>query len=258
MVRLVCGSANEVRGLEDESTVVLAGLSRLVSAYYNFSIEFKVNLTAPQSSYFLPVALRSLMESAAVTLLLRVDPLRVILSSKSQNSATYNKAAPQASALKWKDDIVGDAPRKNSDPNAPVKGLWDSSMASNKLPRHLLSEQMCEAFWTPAAVNLTNWKNLPNSDWMRALQNLTPIELPKKLIGDGNQIYSELSKGIHPEFAVKREAEYDSATLQTYIERTLQWVASLGLLSHCVSTFSARIAIDEALQLLQKIEKIAK
>lgn len=256
ILRLVCGTVDEHDELQDESSAVLSGLARLLSDYYAFTIEFKKNLDAPQSSYFLPVALRSLMESAAIALLLRIDPLRVILSSKSQSSVNYNKASPQPAALKWKDDIVGDASKRNNDPNAPPKGLWDSSIAANKLQRHLLSDQMCEAFWIPATTNLFNCKQLPDSNWMTMLQGHTAVDLPRKLIGDGNQIYSELSKGIHPEFAVKREAEYDKATLQTYIERTLQWVASLGLLSHCTPTFSARIEMSEALQHLRTIEEV--
>lgn len=265
--QLVCGTATATNvALEDEAIVVLKGLSKLLTSYYNFSLEYKQDLSKLQSSYFLPVALRSLMETAAIGLLARIDPLRVLLSSKSQNSAAYNKAMPQASALKWKGDVMGEQ-GKTGTPTAngataqqipPASNLWDPNLSSAKLPRNLFSGQMCEAFWEPAAKNLANLPNSTSSAWVAALQSETPTNLLKKLIGEGNQIYSELSKGIHPEFAVRRESEYDSPTLQTYLERSFKWTASLGLLSHCCATFATRLKPEDALTYVQDIEEAAK
>ena len=265
--QLICGSATATSvAIEDESILVLKGLSKLMISYYDFSLEYKQDLSKLQSSYFLPVALRSLMETAAIGLLARIDPLRVLLSSKSQNSTAYNKAMPQASALKWKGDVMGDLEKGNPTPTSgatgqPVvaaKNLWEPGLSSAKLPRNLFSGQMCEAFWEPAARNLANLSNANSSTWLAALQNETPQNLIKKLIGEGNQIYSELSKGIHPEFAVKRESEYDSPTLQTYLDRAFKWTSSLGLLSHCSATFSTRLQLEDALNHVKAIEEAAK
>ena len=117
---------------------------------------------------------------------------------------------------------------------------------------------MCEAFWEPAAKNLANLPNAISSTWLAELQSETPKDLIKKLIGEGNQIYSELSKGIHPEFAVNRESEYDSPTLQTYLERAFKWTSSLGLLSHCSASFSTRLQLEHSLNHLKTIEEIAR
>ena len=262
--QLICGSATSIStAIEDETVLVLKGISKLIISYYDFSLEFKNDLSRLQSSYFLPVSLRSLMETAAIGLLARIDPLRVLLSSKSQNSALYNKAMPQASALKWKGDVMGEAEKSpatttNTQPVQQPKSLWEPGMNSSKLPRHLFSGQMCDAFWEPASRNLANLQNTNSSTWLAELQSETPKNLIKKLIGEGNQIYSELSKGIHPEFAVKRESEYDSPTLQTYLDRTFKWTASLGLLSHCSATFSSRLQLEDALSYVKSVEETAK
>ena len=262
--QLICGSATATStAIEDESILVLKGISKLITSYYDFSLEYKQDLSRLQSSYFLPVSLRSLMETTAIGLLARIDPLRVLLSSKSQNSAAYNKAMPQAAALKWKGDVMGEAEKPSATPTnstagAATKSLWDPSLSSSKLPRHLFSGQMCEAFWEPAAKNLANLPNAISSTWLAELQSETPKDLIKKLIGEGNQIYSELSKGIHPEFAVNRESEYDSPTLQTYLERAFKWTSSLGLLSHCSASFSTRLQFEHCLNHLKTIEEIAR
>jgi hypothetical protein len=266
--KLICGTATTTStALEDEAVVVLRGLSKLVVSYYDFSLEYKQDLSKPQSSFFLPVALRSLMETAAIGLLARVDPLRVLLSSKSQNSTSYNKAMPQASALKWKGDIMGEPVKGQATaaaqgaaalPIGSSGSLWDPALSSAKLPRHLFSGQMCEAFWEPAAKNLANLQSANASTWIAEINRKAPTDLMKMLIGEGNQIYSELSKGIHPEFAVRRESEYDIPTLQTYLERTFKWIAAMGLLSHCSATFSVRLSAEEALKYVKEIEDAAK
>lgn len=142
--QLICGSATATDvALEDEATLVLKGLSKLMICYYNFSLEYKQDLSRLQSSYFLPVALRSLMETAAIGLLARIDPLRVILSSKSQDSAAYNKATPQASALKWKGDVMGEIVKSTATSVSGVAGqptvgnLWEPNLSSAKLPSSL-------------------------------------------------------------------------------------------------------------------------
>jgi hypothetical protein len=254
---LACGGLDQGVELEDEALVALKGLADLIESYYGFCMGFKADINAATASYFMPVALRSLMEASAIALLCRVDPLRVVLSSKSQSSGTYNKGQQQASAIGWRTDIVGDKAAPLA-PGAPAKTLWDPSLSSQKLPRQLLSEHMCEAIWIPAVRNFSNAKDLPDSAWLKELLSSTPAELPKKLIGEGNQVYSELSKGIHPEFAVRREAEYDGPTLLTYMEKVLKWVASLGLLSHYAFSFASRVPRNDAIAAFLVIEGAAK
>lgn len=256
---LVCGPMASAAGCEDETVSILRGLEGLIGSYWLFCGDFRKDIEAPVASYFLPVALRSLMEASAIAMLARIDPLRVVLSSKSQSAANYNKAQPQASALRWKGDVVGtEAGAPQNAATAAAKPLWDPNLSTGKLPRHLLSDHMSEAVWVPAAKNVLNTPGLPTSQWINEIQAIAPDDLPRKLIGDGNQIYSELSKGIHPEFAVRREAEYDGPTLQTYVERSLKWICSLALLTHFAASFSSRLQRAEAFQYFEATEAACK
>ncbi len=255
LLDLVCGPRSfEVT---DEGSKSLSGLADLVESYYTFTKDFRCDINTPKASYFLPVSLRSLMESSAIALLARIDPLRVILSSKSQDNASYKKSQQQASAISWRHDIAGES--KGPVPeNAPKKDIWDPTISSIKLPRHLLSENMIEAIWTPAASNLANHTNPPDSEWLKDLLQQDPKALISKIIGTGNMLYSELSKGIHPEFAVRREAEYDGPTLLTYTENTLKWVASLSLLSHFAPSYNNKLSFKDALAAIQLVEEATK
>jgi hypothetical protein len=255
LIELVCGPREPE--LADDGSKAILGLTSLISSYYSFSKEFCQDINTPQSSYFLPVSLRSLMESSAIVLLARVDPLRVILSSKSQDNTNYKKSQQQPSAISWRNDIAGDT--KGAAPeNAPKKDIWDPATSSSKLPRHLLSENMIEAIWTPAASNLSNHKNLPNSKWLNEILQKDAKSLINSIIGGGNMLYSELSKGIHPEFAVRREAEYDGPTLLNYTEKTVKWITSLSLLSHFAPSYNNRLPTDAAVSALLIIEEAIK
>ena len=284
--KLICGNSSAVpEELKDEKISVLSGLGRLITSYYQFALDFQKDLNSSQASYFMPVALRGLMETTAIALLARVDPIRVIHSSKSQDSENYSRSRQQASGLKWKGDIVGDegsfqpAPVIQADPPAPVvptgtlpagskgaqmakstkaaKLIWDPAIGPNKIPRYLLSEQMWEAFWMPAMKNTTKWlgaKGPQKSIWITELMGLQPDVLHKNVVSQGNRIYSELSKGIHPEFAVRREAEFDAATLSTHFDMTAKWVATLGFISHFASGFQCGVSCDEALTEILEVE----
>lgn len=255
LLDLVCGPRSfEVA---DEGSKSLSGLAELIESYYSFSKDFRCDINTPKASYFLPVSLRSLMESSAIALLARIDPLRVILSSKSQDNASYKKSQQQASAINWRHDIAGET-KGPAPENAPKKDPWDPTTSSAKLPRYLLSENMIEAIWSPAASNLANYNNPPDSDWLKELLKQDPKALISNIIGSGNRLYSEVSKGIHPEFAVRREAEYDGPTLLAYTENTLKWVASLSLLSHFASSYNNKLSPKEALIALQLVEEAAK
>ncbi|WQI20976.1 hypothetical protein U2S91_23030 [Stenotrophomonas maltophilia] len=204
---------------------VLKGMGRMVNSYFSFGIEFKKDFSSSMSSYFLPVALRSLMEASSVALLTRLDPLRVVHSSKSQSNEKYDKSRPQASAIKWKGDVIEEG-------NA---SLWDSAVSSQKLPRSLLSATACEAVWVPAHRNAVQWiekSGLNDSVWLHAVEKQNSEDFRKIFVGEGSQLYSELSKGIHPEFAVRRESEFDAETLSSLLERTSKWVSQISFLSH--------------------------
>lgn len=262
---LVCGSAAEVPDDErDERTIVLVGLGRLVNSYFDFCQKFKEDINSTRSSYFLPVALRSLMETATIALLARIDPLRVIHSSRSQDSENYIKSRQQASALKWKGDIISDDVTGRSDAkdgDKQGKQVWDPNIGPQKLPRALLSDHSCEAFWIPACRNSSKWlsSNLKvDSAWARELMNAQPDDFQKHKVGAGNRLYSELSKGIHPEFAVRREAEFDAATLATSLENAMKWVSTLAFISHFALGISLGVSADHALAALLAVEDSLK
>lgn len=246
---LLCGNtAAMISKFPDEKISVLSGLGRLIRSYYDFSFEFKADLSSTQSSYFMPVALRSLMETATIALLARLDPLRVIHSSMCQSNQTYDKSKPQPGALKWKGDVINEA--------APAANVWDAALSPSKIPRHLMSEQYKEAFWKPAITNLTNWHTTTTSQsaWVSQLASATPDDAFKTIVGNGKRVYSELSKGIHPEFAVRREAEFDSSTLETYLEDVMKWTATLGLISQFAGGLYSCVPAEDAYAATKTIE----
>lgn len=256
---LICGKAADVLDDErDEKTNVLIGLGRLVDSYYNFSLEFKQKIETPQASYFLPLTLRSLMETATIAMLTRIDPLRVIHSSMAQDNENYIKSRQQSSALKWKGDImIDEAPKHDAVKDGNKKAIWDPNTNAQKLPRALLSEQACDALWTPAIKNSIKWLNnnpIGNSPWLRELQKIEPEDFQRTETGIGNRLYSELSKGIHPEFAVRREVEFDANTLATSMEDSIKWISSLAFVSHFSPGMSVGIPFEQALENFQLIE----
>lgn len=261
---LLCGSAADVPTDErDERTNALAGLGELINSYFEFSIGFKKEIGSARASYFLPIALRSLMETATIALLARVDPLRVIHSSKSQDSADYIKSRQQASALKWKNDIIGEENTNHSETgndSKSQKNPWDPNVNPQKIPRALLSEQSCEALWIPAFNNSTKWlsssKSEVSSEWKNELLKLNPEDFKKQTTGTGNKIYSELSKGIHPEFFVRREVKFDESTLATALENSIKWVTTLALISHFASGIRIDLSREDAFNKFIEVERI--
>jgi hypothetical protein len=254
IMRLVCGDIGRIAPDErDEAIEVLVGLSHLIGSYYTFALDFKKSASLPQSSFFLPVALRSLMEASAIALLTKVDPLRVIHANKCQDSENYLKSRQQASALKWKGDVMADEV-----PSADgKKSIWDPNMSTQKLPRALLSEHSCQALWIPATKASIKWltsRMVSDSQWIRDLLNIQPEDFQKVTVGTGNRLYSELSKGIHPEFAVRREIEFDEATLKTVSENSMKWVSTLAFVSNFATGFGPQSNFDDALADLLSIE----
>lgn len=301
---------------------VIEGLGTLVEDYGNFAKHFKAHPNDKLSSYFAPLAARSMIEAACSILIARIDPMRVIYSARAQNSPSYDRGKQQPSAVKWTGDIISPnwtaTPRHAAQPNNGAQGVgaanaasvaptaaasatvpastttvaanpsappltapppavavtaaqgtvvgpskanahkanWDGKIDGSKIPRSLLSPNSCEIVWAPALQRLTDWQATAakQSTWLTELTSMAPEDVGHELPSVGHRIYSELSKGIHPEFIVQRQTIFDDATLQTLITEATAWISKVALLSHFCYASNLSHPNDTAADLFIAIE----
>jgi len=250
---LTCGAA--MPEPLDEYSKMLNAIGTQVEDYGEFVSGFKARPSEKDSSYFLPLALRSVMEASCSGVLARIDPIRVMYAAKAQLSPSYDKTVQQGSSLKWDGDMVikekekpadsVGATEKNSStaPPIPLIASWDPKLGRDKIPRAIFSLNMYEVLWNPAHARFTDWLVTSNSDAVlfRELAALHPTQVRDFFTVKGSKLYSELSKGIHPEFIVRRQAEFDAQTLVELTARTISWVTQMSILTHFSSICNASI-----------------
>lgn len=262
---LVCGADAGVAATDDY-TRMCSSIRHQVRDYAGFVFEYRRRPKDKEASYFLPLALRSVMESSCSSVLARIDPFRVLYAAKAQLSPTYDKAAQQASSLKWSGDfVVADKQKPQKEDGAAaspeakkeeLSAVWDPTLGREKLPRALFSPHMYEVLWGPAHKGIVDWAQEKSEKTMTldALASMPLEDLRKQLTVEGAKLYSELSKGIHPEFLIQRRAEFDEPTLLDLTERSLVWVMKLSALSHFSQICNSRIDKDLVANLISKVE----
>lgn len=247
--RLVLGDFNDSPSQKDHTTRSLLSMGKLIDDYQKLIDELRHDLNDVKASYFLPLSVRSLIEVCSIALLAKIDPYRIIYADLSQKNHKYDKTKPQPSSLNWKSDIFVDG-------EAPDK-LWDPSNSWGKQARGLFSSNYQIAFWDCAIENFESFyeqeqEKLGSSNFVIELIKREKIFLEIKS-GIG-QSYSHLSKGIHPEFNIGREIEFDKLTLQDLIPKSILSISFLCLLQNFMPGVKSFMDRESAYLEFKKIE----
>lgn len=264
---LVCGEArvDETSGDYEKMTEEIRAQ---VNDYFGFSLNFHDVINEKRTSYFMPLVLRSLMEVSCSGLLARVDPFRVIYAAKSQ-LGYYDKGRQQLASLKWSGDILDDTKAKvpaTAEGDKSVvnggkkKASWNPALSRKDFPRALFSPCMSEILWEPAHLSFTDWlasNGAETSVWLSNMAAMSSEDVCEIYSTEGNKIYSELSKGIHPEFIIQREAEFDAVTLSSLFDRAISWVCTVSALTHFTSMPNGCIDKQKVISFLLHVEKAA-
>lgn len=274
MGQLVCGSVAKAGGTDDFSRM-MASIRSQLEDYMTFVLDFRNRPKDKQASYFLPLALRSVMEASCSGVLARIDPFRVVYAAKAQLSPAYERTAQQAASLKWSGDMVVSEKPKNSvqqpandsgqagnanskaSPKSTLTANWDPNLGRDKLPRAVFSLHMYEIIWNPSHKAFTDWfvDSNSSSQIFRDLAGLKSENVRDLFSLKGSQIYSELSKGIHPEFLIDRQIEFDGTTLVDMADRVMTWVLQMSTLSHFSPICNGRLDADEVTKLTGSLEQ---
>lgn len=251
LATLACGLWNAADNSSDV-TRAIQGAGKLVQDYCAFALRFYANPQNAEASYFGPVTLRSLMEATCAVLLARVDPYRVIYAAKAQLSNKYDRARQQGSSIKWKGDFLSKDATKDTG-----AAEWDPAVGADKFPRALFCDHLCELLWSPAHTEFIDWTSRSGatlSGSAIAAAELPTEDLPRWIRSEGDNLYSELSKGIHAEFVFTRQTEFDADTLKRLTERTLSWVMTISGLSHFSDVCSKSLDRTVSITLWSSIE----
>lgn len=165
-------------------------------------------------------ALRQVIEASAAALLLRVDPLRVLVLCEAQTTGHYELHRRNILAVQWQGDVLPDQK------TLEITGALDPK----KIDRALFSLPHDRLIWTPALIKLIDHVSLessPNS-WQVEAMKLEPDEFVKQCSSQLNNCFSLASKQVHVELLTERPAVLDPADLRQAINRTVKWLSLCG------------------------------
>jgi hypothetical protein len=167
-------------------------------------------------------ALRQVIEASTAAMLLRVDPLRVLVLCEAQRTGSYELHRRNLLALQWQGDVLSD--QKTLD----ISGAMDP----RKIDRALFSIPHDVVIWTPAIVSLLDklaGEMSPNS-WQVDAMRLEPEEFVKQCASQLNNFYSLASKEVHVELLTEHPKVLDPADIRQAITYTVKWLSLCGLI----------------------------
>jgi len=194
---------------------------------------------------FAPTLGRSTIEVAFTAILSRFDPFRILAIRRSQKNPSYLVQMRNPIAFNWVGDVKGEEKPKE----------WGSEGFSLKdLQRSLLGKHYGDLFLEEAFTNmLDSTPPLKGGVWMDALRKISPDAFVTYSRGQADQLYSELSKGIHHEFVVPMVVKYDPVTVNDLLGRVWELVGSLGIVT-CHSPLVNPIPANEIIDLYEEAQ----
>jgi hypothetical protein len=202
-------------------------------------------------SLYGPYIGRAYLETAATTLLARMDPFRVLAAKRHQDADYYEAGRRSKSAVQWSGDIVS--------PEKPPKHLW--SVDTREVGcRSLLGAWAEDIIWMPAferfgdAVASSGFVD----DWIADLSKKSIDRFCKELRSSLEGLFSKFSKGVHSELLAPRAAMFDPISIESDFRSTAQRITCLALLSHFSEHFDFRLDVMKAMQLADRIGRYWK
>lgn len=236
---LVCG---DYRNL-GELSYILSFLESTIDVFSTKCFEF-LKGDAKDISTFGAYCGRTLLEASCIALIGRVTPYRLLLLKRYQEQPNYQLGVRHKISIEWKGDIL---PKEN-------KKDW-AKADENSLTAPLLSEYRGEIFWIPAFEALLNDMEVYDGAVMIDLKRIPIESICQNLRKEAEELYSSLSKGIHQEFIIPGINSFDNVTVQSLLQRTIDLVTKLALISHYIPTVVSSINKEQLLNCLDAIKQ---
>lgn len=193
---------------------------------------------------------RSLLEVGLTAVVARLDPMRLLAVREVQSRPDYTTEKAWKSAIHWQGDIV---PKRGGDPGTKKK--TDNPDPSD-MSRALFGDDFDRLLWVPATERLLTLVGGSTSPWIAALATTGSENFGPRKRSEMDRIYSALSKGIHHEFVMAPGVLYDRTTVADLVQRVVQAVAEVGLVSHFVPGAAFQWNAQKALSLFSKVETL--
>ena len=196
------------------------------------------------SSAVTPFLMRKFIELSLISLLSRIDPVRVIAARKNQLDGSYVEGKQNASSVSWVGDIF---PRAKMVPNP-----WGSDALNKGIERSLFGSHVAETAIRPSLQWLVDRDNA-SSEWLRELsaQDDPLAWLNNRL----SQLYSLLSKGVHAEYLLDEQAKFDATSIRLHVGDGFKLVLLLAAATHRSPLFLRSLPIATVLKGIRQHER---
>lgn len=193
-------------------------------------------------------SLRQIIEASAAALLLRVDPLRVLLLCEAQRTGSYELHRRNILAVQWQGDVLPD--QKHLD----ISGSLDPK----KIDRALFSAPHEKVVWIPALTSLTDrfaMESSPNS-WKVEAMKLEAEDFVKQCTSQLNNFYSLASKEVHVELLTERPRVVDPEDLRQAVTSTIKWFTLCGSILSLSQICKTQLTYERASALHSSVEEV--
>jgi hypothetical protein len=197
------------------------------------STELRKNGSAIDLALLGPVLARGTLEVAATALTARVDPVRILAIRKCQKLATYDPGSPNPIRFEWSTDVMGEKGKP-----------WTDRVIAKDIQRGFLSSHLHDLVWQDAFEALLDSLDFHRGlIWIASIKRIVPTDFTAYMRTEAAKLYSELSKGIHSEFVIPIEYQFDKATMSDLFDRVWTWVGNISLTACHSQSLLAPVAL---------------
>ena len=138
---------------------------------------------------------------------------------RCQKMSGYDPSAPNPIRFEWATDVMGEKGKP-----------WTERVAPKDIQRAFLSNHLHDLIWEEAfEAMLDNVDFHRGASWISPIRRVLPANFTNFMRTEAAKLYSELSKGIHSEFVIPVQYQFDMATMVDLFDRVWTWVGNLGL-----------------------------
>jgi hypothetical protein len=190
----------------------LLQLSLSIDEFAKRAIKILKDAPSDEATALGPFFARVLLENSCAALVGRLDTFRILYLSEFQGQPEYEHGRRAKSAFSWFGDVI---------PSDEKKGeLWSVEHDLSKISRALFSKHIDHVCWQPAVESMLDYVSSSGSNpLLKEVMSLNSENYVRKVRGQGQQLYSTLSKGVHWEF-FNSALLFDEATVKNAIRDT--------------------------------------
>ncbi len=195
-----------------------------------------------------PFLARKFLEISLISMLARIDPMRVIAASKNQMDDSYEAGKPNESSIAWAADIFS----KDKTPIDINKKLWSNDILKKGVERSLLGWHVSNVIVEPCLLWLSDQDSV-DSKWLKECSSKD--DKLGWIKGHFTRLYSTFSKGIHAEYLIDDRSMFDRETILQQMNDLLMTVFLLATALHSSPLASRALSMEKAIELLTRAEK---